>query len=53
MFQISQFQGLDKKLIRTIMTIPLLSREEETLLAKEWKDKGNQKSLNKLRGCPR
>lgn len=48
MIQSSQFQGLNKKLIRTVMTIPLLSQEEETYLAKEWKDNGNQKALDKL-----
>lgn len=48
MIQNLQFQGLDNKLIRTVMTIPLLSQEEETHLATEWKEKGNGKALDKL-----
>ncbi len=48
MIQTSQFQGLNKKLIRTVMTTPLLSQEEETQSAKLWKDKGDRKALDKL-----
>ena len=44
----SHFPDLDKKLIRSVMTIPLLSQEEETRLAKQWKNDKNRKALDKL-----
>lgn len=38
----------DKKLIQSVMSIPLLSQVEETLLARQWKNNKNPKSLDKL-----